>query len=163
MGENAPKIVIVVLVVVVVLFVVGIGVGAGGGIGSFSVDSAINALGGLFPAPAVSVDDITASPSGCFDRDLQRIVIPGGGECSLEFSESSSNVRSLKLQIAPGGLVHIEMLVSPAQDQEMTIETDLPNNGDSQIDLTLFPSGGSLLIDECLVNSGSACVIDLVN
>jgi hypothetical protein len=163
MGENAPKIVIVVLVVVVVLFVVGIGVGAGGGVSSISVDAVINSLGGLFPAPAVSVDEITASPSGCFDGSLQRIIIPGGGECALEFAESSANVRSLKLQIAPGGLVHLEMVVSPAEDQEMTITTDLPNNGDRQISLTLFPSGGSLFIDECVVNSGSACIIDLVS
>lgn len=163
MGENAPKIIIVVLVVVVVLFVVGVGVGAGGGISSISVDSVISSLGGLFPAAAVSVDDITAAPSGCFDRNLQRIIIPGGGECALEFAESSANVRSLKLQIVPGAVVHLEMIVSPAQDQEMTIATNLPNNGDRQISLTLFPSGGSLLIDECVVNSGSACVIDLVN
>ena len=163
MGENAPKIVIIVLVVVVVLFVVGIGVGAGGGIGSFSVDNAINSLGGLFPAPAVAGDEIDASPSSCFNRDLQRIIIPGGGECELEFAESSANVRSLKLQIAPGAIVHIEMIVSPVEDHEMTIETDLPNNGDRQINLTIFPSGGSLIIDECVVNSGSACVIDLVN
>lgn len=161
MGENAPKVVIVVLVVVVVLFFIGIGVGAGGGVSSFSVESAINSLGSLFPAPAITADEITASPSGCFNRDLLRIVIPGGGECSLEFSESASNVRSLKLQIAPGGLVHVEMLVSPAQDQEMTIETALPKDGDPQLNLTIFPSGGSLLIDECAVNNGSACVIDL--
>ncbi len=163
MGDNAPKIVIVVLVAAVVLFVVGIGIGAGGGIESFSVDSMINSLGSLFPAPAVTASEIEASPSGCFNATSQRIVVPGGGTCALAFAESSANVRSLKLQIAAGAAAHLEMLVSPVEDQEMTISSDLPNDGDSRINLTIFPSGGSLIIDECVVSSGSACVIDLVS
>ena len=163
MSENAPKILIVVLVVIVVLFVVGVGAGASGGIGSISVDSVINTLGGLLPAPAVALDEIEASPDGCLNRNSRRIVIPGGGECALEIAESSANVRSLKLEIAAGGIAHLELVVSPVEDQEMVIETDLPNDGERQINLTVYPSGGRLLIDECVVNSGSACVIDLVN
>ena len=163
MGENAPKIIIVVLVVVVVLFVVGIGVGVSGGVGSISIDSAINSIAGLFPSPPVAVSEIDASPSDCFNPTSQRIVIPGGGECELEFATSEANVRSFKLEIASGAVVHLELDVEPVKDQEMTIETDLPNDGDRQINLTIFPSGGTMIIDECVVNSGSACVIDMVS
>lgn len=163
MSGNAPKILIVVLVGVVALFVVGVGVGASGGIGGISVDGVINMLAGIFPAPAVKPDEIDASPSSCFDRGLQRIVIPGGGECELEIAESSANVRVLKLEIAAGGAAHLEQVVSPVEDREMVVETDLPNDGERRINLTFYPSGGNLLIDECVVNSGSACVINIVN
>lgn len=162
MSENAPKILIVVLVVIVVVFFVGVGVGAGGGMGSLSVDSAINTLAGLFPSPAVGMDEIDASPSGCFDRGAQRIVIPGGGECALRVAESSANVRSLKLEIV-SGVAHLEMTVAPVEGKEMTVSADLPNNGDSQINLTFFPSGGDMLIDECAAGSGASCIINIVN
>lgn|GEM_PF-7073721 len=162
MSDNAPKILIVVLVILVVLFFVGIGVGTGEGIDSISVDSVINMLAGLFPSPAVSPQEIEASPSGCYNRGAQRLIIPGGGECELEILESSANVRSLKLEIV-GGAAHLEMVVSPVEDQEMTIESDLPHNGERQISLTIFPSGGSLIIDECVASGSSACVINIVN
>ena len=161
MSENAPKILIVVLVILVVLFFVGIGVGTGEGIDNISVDSVINTLAGLFPSPAVSSEEI--QPTDCFDQGARRIIIPGGGECELEILESSANIRSLKLEIVAGGAAHLELTVSPAEDQEMVITTDLPNNGDRQIDLTLFPSGGSLIIDECVASGGGACVINIVN
>lgn len=162
MSENAPKILIVVLVALVVLFFVGVGVGTGGGIGSLSVDRVINTLAGLFPSPAVSLDEVEASPSGCLDRGARRIIIPGGGVCALEIAESAANVRSLKLEIVSGA-AHLEMTVSPVEDQEMTIKADLPNDGDPEINLTFFPAEGSVIFDECVALGSGSCVINIVD
>jgi hypothetical protein len=184
MSENAPKILIVVLVVLVVLFFVGIGVGGGDGIGSISADGVINRLAGLFPSTAVNPDEI--QPTDCYDRNLQRIIVPGGipggacqlqiresvicailgipissggGECPLQILESSVNVRSLKLEMA-GGEVHLELVGAPVEGQEMTSKADLPNK---QITLTIPPSGGSLVINACVPSGGSNCVINIVS
>src|SRR3954467_5731760 len=103
MNQNTTRIVIVVLVVVAVVFFVGIGVGAGGGnngqggLPGVSVDSVVKTFAGLIPAPAVAVNEINASPSNCFDPNLQRIVVQSLGSCTLEIADSDANIRALKL------------------------------------------------------------------
>ncbi len=161
MSGNAPKILVVVLVVVAVLFFAGIAIGSNNGVGSLSLDGVIGSLSGLLPSPALSMSEISSSPSGCLDAQLQRILVPGGGSCAFQIAESSSAVRSFKLQIAAGQGVHLALSVR-VQDKPLTIKTDLPKDGNNQTTLSIFGSGGTLVIDQCTVGVGGACVVDLV-
>jgi len=160
MSGNAPKILVVALVVIAVLFFVGIGVGAGGGIGSISLDGVIGSLSSLFPSPSVALDDISASPSGCLDRSLQRILVSKLDGCQLQIAASSANVRALKLRIEAGASVHYTLTVTPPQSQPMTAGDDLPKQGKDQLTLDFYTSGGTLTLDSC-ATSASACVIDI--
>ena len=168
MNPNTTRIVIVVLVIVAVVFFIGIGVGAGGqnngqgGLPNLSVDSVVNSIGGLIPAPAVAVSEIDASPSNCFDPNLQRIVLQNLGICHLEIADSGENIRALKLQLAPGQRVHIESTSDPVKDKPLEIKLDLPSDGRSQVTLNFFKENGGVTLSNCIPSSGSVCLLNIV-
>jgi hypothetical protein len=168
MNQNTTRIVIVVLVLVAVVFFIGIGVGAGGGnngqggLPGVSVDSVVNAFAGLIPAPTLSVNEINASPSNCFDPNLQRIVVQSLGSCTLEIRSSDANIRALKLQISPNQRVHIEAVSNPVKDTEMPSKVNLPSNGKSEVTLNFFQTNNSVTFSDCIPNSGSVCILTVV-
>ncbi|MBI1257354.1 MAG: hypothetical protein GC204_07780 [Chloroflexi bacterium] len=168
MNQNTTRIVIVVLVLVVIVFFVGIGVGAGGqnngqgGLPGLSVDSVVNRLGGLVPAPAVEASEITASPSPCFDSTLMRIRVQNAGSCHLTIADSDKDIRALKLQIEPGQRVHIDSTSDPVKDKPLESKLDLPSGGNAQITLNFFKENGSVTINNCVPNSGNLCVLNIV-
>lgn len=162
--SDSTKLVIVVLAAIVVLFVLGIGVGASGGIKSINVDSVKNALIGLFPSPAIPLDEITASPDGCLNRAQRRIVVPGGiaGVCVLTIAPSDATVRTLKLQIAPGGSVNITMQAEPVEGKTLDIDSDLPRDGNDQITLSFFKSDAPTPVTIRQCSNGGGCVLNIV-
>ena len=168
MGENAPKIVIVVLVIVAVVFFIGVGVGAGGqnngqgGLSSISVDGVVNTFAGLIPAPAVTASEINASPSSCFDPNQMRFIVPNVGNCHFDITESSANIRALKLQISPGQQVHIESTSDPVEDKPLLSKINLPSGGNAQTTLNFFKKHSSITISNCVPNSGSICTLTIV-
>ena len=161
--SDTTKLVIVILVAIVVLFALGIGAGAGGGIGTITVEGIANTFAGLIPSPAISMDEISASPSGCLNTSQRRIVVPNVGGCLFTIAPSDATVRSLKLQIAPGASVSITMTSEPVEGKVMDIDSDLPNNGNDQITLTFFKSDApkTMMISGCS-NSGG-CVLNILD
>jgi hypothetical protein len=173
MGENAPKIVIVVLVIVAVVFFVGIGVGAGGGnsgqggLPGISVDSAVNAFSGLFPAPAVALGDITnVSPAACSIDSTTTppsIVISTAQICRLNVKNSDANIRALKLKLADNQSIHIESTSDPVEDKPMLTKLDLPSKGSSQVTLNFFQKNGGVTISQCAPGGESVCTLTIVS
>jgi hypothetical protein len=160
--SDTNKLIIVVLVAVVVLFVLGISVGAGGGIKTITVDGIKNTLIGLFPTPALPLDEISASPSSCLNRDQRRIVVPSVGGCLFTIAPSDATVRALKLQIAPGVSVNITTVSEPAEDKEMTIDVDLPSHGSNQTTFTFYQSEvpKTMTISQC--SNAGGCVLNIL-
>jgi hypothetical protein len=172
MGENAPKIVIVVLVIVAVVFFVGVGVGAGGqnngqgGLPGISVDSAVNAFSGLFPAPAVNLSEIVnVSPAGCFNAATTppTLIVPTVGGCHFEIKDSDANIRALKLTLADIQRVHIESTSDPVADKPMLTKLDLPSQGSAQVTLNFFKTNGSVTFSNCMPDAGSSCTLTIVS
>ncbi|MEO8394648.1 MAG: hypothetical protein ABI700_16755 [Chloroflexota bacterium] len=169
MNQNTTRIVIVVLVIVAVVFFVGIGVGAGGqnngqgGLPGLSVDGVVNSFAGLIPAPAVAVSEIDASPSNCFDPNLQRIIVQSGGSCHLEINDSDANIRALKLELASNQRVHIESISNPVEDTEMPSKIDLASDSNAKgVTLDFFKTNNSVTFSNCIPNSGSVCILNIV-
>ncbi len=170
MSGNTPKILIVVGLVLVVLFVAGVGIGASGGLPGLSVDGVLGAFGSLLPAAPVAMTDVSASPEGCLDATVQRVIVPSLGQCVLTIGPADANVRALVLTSASA--LRVRMTVSPTDGKTMTISDTLPQDVDppppgatptptDRLTLNIFGGGGTLIIDQCLPAGGSACVVDL--
>lgn len=166
----SPKLLIVVAVVLVVLFLVSVGIGSGGGLPGLSVEGVVGALENLLPSARVEIADINADPESCLNRQLQRLVVPQLGQCSLTVAPSSVNVRSLTF--TSDSALRVRTRVEPVEGETMTIRAELPAEPQpgfaggppprtDQIKLDIYGSGGTILIDQCVPDSGSACVIDL--
>lgn len=161
MSGNTPKILVAAGVILVVLFAVSVGIGANGGVPGLSVEAVVAAFENLIPSPPVALADISASPESCLDRTLQRIVIPSLGQCLLTVGASNSNVRTLTL--TSDSSLRVRTTVSPAEGKTMTVNNTLPRDTApvTRLELDIFGRGGTLLIDQCIPASGSACVIDV--
>lgn len=170
MSGNAPKILIVVGIVLVVLFVAGVGIGANGGLPGLSVEGVLGAFGSLMPSPPVAIADVSASPGSCLDAAVQRVIVPSLGQCVLTVGPADATVRTLAL--TSNSALRVRMTVSPTDGKTMTVTDNLPRAPQpappggtppptNRLELDIFGRGGTLIIDQCLPASGSACVIDV--
>ncbi|MGC9349951.1 MAG: hypothetical protein ACP5JG_17565 [Anaerolineae bacterium] len=166
-----PKVFFVIVGVFVVLLVLGMGLGT---LQQRDAEEAVE-----IPSWSVSirkrleqqlrVEDVKAAfPSNCRDQLLEgAFVFQQGDSCTLIITESSTNVRTLTIELTEGTSATVVM--HPGGENQLTsrqaleVEEGEPGDGDDEetvAEVSIFREGGTLEI-EC--NLGAACRLEVVN